>query len=200
MDGPSDAPIAEHIEWLCAQAGRPITVTAPDLRRLPSPPGLSIEARMRAAWKLDDTYQIVFVHRDAENQDPVLRFSEVRAGIDAVAPGHPAVPVVPIRMTEAWLLLDEGEIRRVAGRPDGVTPLGLPEIGQIEQVADPKQILASALVRAAEVQGRRLRRFQGRFSEHRRLLLSRLDRMGPVNDLAAWQKLKHDLSAALELC
>ena len=31
--------------------------------------------------------------------------------------------IVPVRMTEAWLLLDESAIRRVAGRPHGDEPL-----------------------------------------------------------------------------
>lgn len=155
---------------------------------------------MRAAWDLDDEYQIVFVHRDAESQTADLRFDEVRRGVDAVVPGHPAVPVVPVRMTEAWLLLDEAEIRLVAGRPSGVTSLNLPSLNQVEQVADPKAILATALVRAAEVRGRRLRRFQRDFSDHRRLLLSRLDPLGAVNNLTAWQRLKSDIDATLRLC
>lgn len=39
MDGPSDAPIADHLVSLCGDAGRTVRITAPDLRRLPSPPG-----------------------------------------------------------------------------------------------------------------------------------------------------------------
>lgn len=195
MDGPSDAPIADHLEWLCAAAGKTVRIAAPDLRRLPGVPVLTVEARMRAAWELDDDYQIVFVHRDAETQAPHLRFQEVRNGVDAVVPGHPAVPVVPIRMTEAWLLLDEAEIRRVAGRPTGVAPLHLPPADQVEQAADPKAILGEALVRAAGVRGRRLRQFRRRFGDHRRLLLNRLDSSGPVNNLVAWQQLKTDIGA-----
>jgi hypothetical protein len=38
----------------------------------------------------------------------------------------PVVCVVPVRMMEAWLLIDEMAIRRVAGNPNGRIPIELP--------------------------------------------------------------------------
>jgi hypothetical protein len=57
----------------------------------------------------------------------------------------PHVPVIPIRMTEAWLLLDEAEIRRVAGSPNGKVSLGLPKAKDVESIPDPKAQLAQTL-------------------------------------------------------
>jgi len=107
------------------------------------------------------------------------------------------VPIVPIRMTEAWLLLDEEAIRMVAGRPSGVEPLGLPTASRVEAVADPKARLRSALEMACGPSGRRLRKFKRDFPAHRRQLLERLDRSGPVRKLSAWQALEADTARAM---
>lgn len=197
-DGPSDLPLADHLEALCAEHHREVEVTRID-PRLVRVPSRSVEDRLRHLLQHGAEPDIVFVHRDAENQDPSRRSGEVRAG--AVAAGVAAdrvVPVVPVRMTEAWLLLDEGAIRRVAGRPNDATPLGLPGVGAIEGIADPKQLLRDALLEAGAPSGRRRRaQFERDFGEHRALLLQRLDRGGPVNQLTAWQQLKADIATVL---
>ncbi len=68
----------------------------------------------------------------------------------------PAVCVVPVRMMEAWLLMEESAIRRAAGNPAGRMPLGLPRINQIESTPDPKRVLFDALRTASGYTGRRL--------------------------------------------
>ncbi|MFV0524202.1 MAG: hypothetical protein ACK5RL_06865 [Acidimicrobiales bacterium] len=197
-DGPSDAPLGEHLEIMCAERGVEIRVTSPDLRRLPNPPSFKIEDRLRAVFDIDDAgYDLLFVHRDAEKQDPRLRHDEVRTAVSAVCHGRPYVPVVPIRMTEAWLLLDEQLIREVAGRPDGAVPLKLPTPNQVESLPNPKSTLQLALETASELKGRRMRQFQNRFNENRRLLLQRLDRGGPVTGLKAWKALERSIDEAL---
>ncbi len=61
------------------------------------------------------------------------RVAEVHAGATAAGvPLEKVVPVVPVRMTEAWLVLDEAEIRRVAGRPASTNGLGVPPIGTVD--------------------------------------------------------------------
>jgi len=108
------------------------------------------------------------------------------------------VPVVPIRMTEAWLLIDEVEIRRVAGRPSSTNHLGLPSVSAVESVADPKALLASALLAAGQPSGKRRRaQVERDFGRNRALLLQRLDVHGPINGLKAWQQLKADVAAVL---
>ncbi len=58
-------------------------------------------------------------------------------------------------MTEAWLLIDEGAIRRAADNPSGTAALDLPEIDRLEEVPDPKEILHRSLLAASEKRGRR---------------------------------------------
>ncbi len=84
-----------------------------------------------------------------------------------VMPDVPHVPVIPIRMTEAWLLLDEAQIRRVAGAPNDKTALDLPRAGKVESLPDPKALLKTTLARASGLKGRRLEQFNNRFPQHR---------------------------------
>jgi len=62
-------------------------------------------------------------------------------------------------MQEAWLLFDEGAIRRAAGNPRGTETLRLPRSAELEKLPDPKHALHSALKAASGLSGRRLRSF-----------------------------------------
>lgn len=197
-DGPSDAPLGRHVSQLARRHGVDLDVVSPDLRRLDPPPGLSVADRVAAVFSFDDAFDLVIVHRDAEAQTHADRAAEVRAGIEAVRPNLPSIPVVPIRMTEAWLLVDEAEIRRIAGRPTGVDALNLPAIRDIERVPDPKSVLRDALDIASGARGRRLRAFQRDFGTHRRLLLEALDHAGPVATLSAWQALEQTVKSVVD--
>lgn len=197
-DGPSDLPLARHLERICADLGVDVTLTAVDPRWL-SPPDRTVESRLQLLLRQRIPLDIVFVHRDAEGQPAAQRRDEVRRGAAAAGVACPLVPVVPVRMTEAWLLLDEGAIRRVAGRPSGRVPLGLPTPAEAERLANPKAKLDEVLLVASETTGRRRRKdFANAFGRHRALLLERLDLDGPVTLLAAWQHLLADTAAALK--
>lgn len=197
-DGPSDLPLAQHLERLCGESGVEVQVTPVDPRDLKGT-SRTVEGRLRFLLDQGADPDIVFVHRDAEAQHPTTRATEVRVG--AAAAGideNRVVPVVPIRMTEAWLIIDEQEIRRVAGRPGGSNDLGLPSVSAVESVADPKKLLASALLAAGQPVGKRRRaQFERDFGRHRALLLQRLDVAGPINGLNAWQQLKEDVAGVL---
>ncbi|MCY3785792.1 MAG: hypothetical protein OXG47_03590 [bacterium] len=192
-DGSSDEPLGEHLEVLCARRDLAVRVTTPDLRRLPRPPGHRVADRLQAILDLGDIPDILFVHRDAEGQDPERRFTEVDRAVARVCRDLPHVAVVPVRMTEAWLLLDEQSIREVAGRPNSTVDLGLPPVSGIETQPDPKSLLECALETASGLTGRRRDRFRRSFGQHRRTLLQRLDIDGPVRRLKAWQALESEL-------
>lgn len=196
-DGPSDLPLATHIEAMCASAGTGVAVTAIDPERLYGV-GLTVEARLRYLFAHLGQFDAVFVHRDAEAQPPKFRFEEVEHAAMATRAPAPVVAVVPIRMTEAWLLLDENAIRRIAGRPNGRNPLGLPSRKAAESIADPKAVLKEALLAASETSGRRRDQFKRDFERHRRLLLEQLDPSGPVGALSAWKRLQADVHGLLQ--
>lgn len=135
--------------------------------------------------------RLLFVHRDSDNQPPDLRFDEIRLA----AGDQPHVAVVPIRTTEAWLLIDEAAIRAAAGRVSGREALGLPALPRIEQVSDPKRVLRDALVAAHGATGRRARRFHP--ANVRQRLADLVDDWSPLRQLSAFQRLEADTRAAL---
>lgn len=121
---------------------------------LPSGP---LRERVNLALSLHPC-DLLFVHRDADRAQVQQREQEIRAAL--VSPDAPrAIFMIPVRMTEAWLLIDEMAIRRAAGNTSGVANLGLPPFAKLEAQADPKGLLFAALERASELGPNRLRRF-----------------------------------------
>src|ERR1035438_2281931 len=86
-DGTSDVVLVRILEWLIAQlTTAEIEIRWADLRGLPvRPQGLGERLVVATRWYPCD---ILFVHRDAENQDPGVRYTEVRdantTGLDHV--------------------------------------------------------------------------------------------------------------------
>ncbi|MBO8203056.1 hypothetical protein JW613_32975 [Streptomyces smyrnaeus] len=199
-EGSSDTGLRFHIEAIAAETGREVLVTVPDLNRLPSKPGHSVKDKLRAAQRLSDgghAYDLVVIHRDADGHPADHRRREIAEAVAQVSPHLAHVPVIPVRMLEAWLVLDHAAIREVAGNPNGKVVLNLPKAARVESVADPKALLKQALAVASEEKGRSLKKLQARFSENRARLLQMLDREGPVKQLASWQSFTSDLQEAL---
>ncbi|MCU0338416.1 MAG: DUF4276 family protein [Spirosomaceae bacterium] len=100
----------------------------------------------------------IFVHRDAEKENEPLqkRAKEIEEAVGKVQPVQTIVKIIPIRMTEAWLLIDEKAIRRAAGNPNGKVRLEIPKVSQLEQIANPKELLSQLLRQASELSGRSL--------------------------------------------
>ncbi|WP_327038493.1 hypothetical protein [Micromonospora maris] len=188
-EGTSDGPLAAHIERLFFHKGCPVNLATPDFSRL-SGVGRDVASRVRAGLELvGDPVDVIVVHRDADNAGEHARRLEIESAVRSLGVSTELVPVIPVRMTEAWLLLDEAAIRHVAGNPRGRARLNLPRPHEVESRADPKSILRSCLLAASEESGRRRDTVAGRFNEHRRQLLERLDPTGPVLRLDSWARL-----------
>src|ERR1700678_2441226 len=146
--------------WLLKQNGIIDTIQGQwaDFRFLPTPP-VVLEDRIETAIDLY-ACDLLFIHRDAEKADPVARRQEISDALAEVARRSnvavPTVCVVPVRMQEAWLLLDEMAIRRSAGNPSGRMRLGLPMPSRVERVPDPKSLLFDSVRTASGHTGRRL--------------------------------------------
>lgn len=196
-EGSSDTALVPHLEELCILAGaEEATGVAPDLSRLPEPVGKTVEAQLRAVLRLEPEAKVVFVHRDANGAGPELRREEVARAVASVqVPRH--VAVVPVQELEAWMLLDEVEIRRVAENPRGRVPLDLPKPSQVETIRNPKEVLNEAILLASEQTGRRREKIKKRFGRNRRILLQRLDPEGLISQVPAWKRLRADVSALI---
>jgi len=185
-DGSSDQLLRPLLRWLCAQHGQPeVEIEWANLYSLPERPPTLRERIERAV----DLYpcDVVFIHRDAERQGYDRRASEIDSAIQGLS--LPAsIPVVPVRMTEAWLLSNEGAIRFAAGNPAGQVPLGLPPPAQLENTPDPKAVLHQALRVAAELSVRRRRRLRTHQAAH--VVAERTEDFTPLRVLAAFRALE----------
>lgn len=197
-EGSSDNGLVPHVERVAVRAGLHVSVTVPDFGLLRLATGHSVQDKLRAARDLDGTYDLVLVHRDADRGPHQARRDEIKQAVDTEWPGIPFVAIVPVRMLEAWLLLDEACLRQVAENPSGRIRLDLPKGPAAERVADPKQRLKESLAAASEYTGRRLTQFQKRFPQHRRRMLELLDPEGPVSCLPSWQSFVNDLNEAFQ--
>jgi hypothetical protein len=177
--------LGRHASAIARCHGLELNLTTPAFERLAT--GRSVHKRLEHALMIDPEFNVLLVHRDAEGQGSEHRLREIADAVTRVAGERVCIPIIPVRMTEAWLILDEDAIRKVAGRPSGRDPLDLPAPNRAEAVADPKAVLREALRRASGFGGRRLRKLDRDFNAHRRILLETLDRTGPVRQLASWR-------------
>ena len=105
---------------------------------------------------------------------------------------------MPVRMMEAWLLADEGAIRRVAGRPRGAEPLDLPAPDELESVPDPKKTLREVLMKAGAPRGvRRRKRFKADYDNLRKQLAENLPPGGLLEQVPAWTRFRGDVASAI---
>ena len=187
-EGSSDAPIAAIVEGLFLRHECTVSLTSPDFAALKV--AKDVRSRLTAGANLIQLpLEVVVVHRDADRAGHQARLDEIESAVPPSLNGVRCVPVVPVRMTEAWLLLNEEAIRMVAGNPRGRNDLSLPKPVDVENLPDPKATLAAVLLEAANVTGRRRDRLSRRFSQNRRQLLERLDPAGAVQMLPSWQRL-----------
>ena len=192
-EGSSDRALLPVLEWAITQHEEVgVTSNWADLRKLPNPPK-TLEAKIRDAMELYPC-DLMFVHRDADRVGIASRVREIEKALSAVQ-NPPAVCVVPVRTTEAWLLFDEATLRRAAGNPNGSTPLELPAGTAVESLPDPKKSLMDALRTASEHKGRRLQRFQAEPAIHR--IAKLLQDFSPLRDLPAFQAFEKNLQRAL---
>ena len=137
---------------------------------------------------------LLVVHRDAEGETVRKREEEIADAIEGL--DHPpCIPIVPVRMQEAWLLFDELAIRLAAGNPRGTVDLGLPPLHAHDKIAEPKAILHGALRTASDLRGRRLEKFP--VAEAMDLVASNITSFAALRRYPAFARFEHLLSVSL---
>lgn len=198
-EGSSDNELVGHLERCCILAGADeASGVAPDLSRLPEPVGHTVAAKLKAALQLEPEVDFAFLHRDADSRNHKPRYEEIHRAVQEVSTALRYVAVVPVQETEAWLLLDESEIRRVAENPRGRSALSIPDPVAVENITDPKAQLAESILNASESTGRRRERIKKKFPQNRKLLIRRLDPNGLVREVPAWAQMFLDLKSLVD--
>lgn len=197
-EGSSDAMLRPVIEWVVSRLrpGLPLVGTVADFRVLPARPS-GIGDRVRSAIELYPC-DVLFVHRDAEKEPAKVRHGQIKAALAKLGDGltTPVVQIVPVRMSEAWLLIDEPAIRAAAGNPNGTTKLDVPKPNQLERLPDPKERLYELLRTASGLTGRHAKKFHP--SQRVRRVAEEISDFTPLDKLPAFQTFTKEVQAFLD--
>lgn len=198
-EGSSDGALVHYIRALLIKHG------ATEADGSPYHSGTALSEKVKQGLELSDSPDLLFIHRDADDNHntatagPEKRYEEIVRAVQSTSHSDRYVRIVPVHMTEAWLLVNPSEICRVAGKPEGRCNLYLPPVQTIERLADPKTLLKEILSRAGSPKGRRRKKdFKDRFGEHRRQLIENLPVGGSLERLDSWVQFRDDTIAALQ--
>ena len=119
------------------------------------PTGHEQAQRILAAARDASGYHLLLVHADADAQSPETAWRErIQPGfalIQEAAKRNEAVcgrcvAIIPVQMTEAWLLADSDSLLQLIGTGESAENIGLHHTGRhIEAIADPKAYLNNVL-------------------------------------------------------
>ncbi len=186
-DGTSDQVLIPILDWLIGEHLPDLSIVSAFARDFGNV-GHDLRSRVKAAVH-NFPSDLLFIHRDAETQSRERRLAEINAAMHDVKVHF--VPVIPVRMTEAWLLADEKAIRFAAQNASSRIDLGLPARRRWEELPDPKAVLLLALKAATERRGRALDKFSAEKARH--LIAPRTSSFELLRGLPAFDALETDL-------
>ena len=191
-EGTSDRALLPLLRWTLLRTGTPLALAPSwaDPRRI-AVGSSGLADRLRNALDLYPC-DLLFVHRDADRQEPETRREEIQAALSGLGIPPPTLCVVPVRMTEAWLLIEEAAIRHAADNPNGHVSLTLPMLRDIENLPDPKQKLNELLRVACDLRGRRLDQFKRDEAARRVRVAEFVQDFSPLLRLPAFQRLQEE--------
>ncbi len=198
-EGSSDAAILPILDWLLKQNGVrcPIQPVWADLRALPLPDRLKYSDKIRISLVYYPC-DLLFVHRDADRETREKRVQEIEETVACLSEGltPPLVCVIPVRMQDAWLLIDAAAIKSAAGNRHYAGQLELPPVNRLERISDSKDVLHGLLRQANDLNRRRQRNF--REGRHARLVTEFIEDFTPLRQLSAFAALEEEVNNAIQ--
>lgn len=201
-DGSSDSMLKPILEWLLSQhlpEEATLLMQVPEWGRLPARLAINTLPQKLLAARQLFTANVYFIHRDTEKDSS---WAERRQEIDhavqrAFKEETPLyVRVIPVQMTETWLLHNEAAIRGAAENPNGREPIILPIPTKLEEQKNAKTFLLNILKEASGLTGRRLQKFEAneRRRLHRLADLQQEQGFAVLRALPAFQELEKEVS------
>jgi len=202
-DGSSDSLLKPILEWLLDQhlpAGSTLNLQVPEWGLLPDRVSVKTLPEKLLAARLFFTAPIYFIHRDVEKDGTwEKRSQEIDQAIQRVFKSQPPpyVRVIPVQMTETWLLHNEEAIREAAENPGGRDYLPLPPLNELENKKHVKTLLLNILRDASGLSGRKLQKFEAyeRRRLHRLAALQQEKGFAVLRALPAFQALEQEVIA-----
>ncbi len=198
-EGSSDVSLLPILDWLLIENGVrcPVQSAWADLRFMPLPDRPRLTDKIKVSL---DFYpcDLLFVHRDADRESREKRVQEIMKAANLLPEGlSPTfVCVIPVRMQEAWSLIDGAAIRAAAGNRRYAGRLRLPAVNRLESIPDPKGVLNELLRQASDLNRRRQRNFS--VAKHARLVTEFIEDFSPLRQLSAFAALEEEISAVIQ--
>lgn len=189
-DGGSDRVLLHIIDWLLSDLlpRIPIQGNFADFSGYKQPPPFNkLDQRIEAAI-LQYPCDIIFVHRDAENQTIKDRETEIQVFWEKTTQTkqRKLIPIIPVRMTEAWLLIDSNAIKLAAGNRNFGGDLTLPKFARLEEEPDPKNLLFNLIKIASNLKGRSLDKLRVHSTTH--IIAEKISDYSPLRQMFAFQR------------
>ena len=105
------------------------------------------------------------------------------------------VCVIPVRMQEAWSLIDETAIKVAAGNRNYDGQLELPPVSRLERIPDPKDVLNGLLRQASDLNRRRQRNFS--VAKHAKRVTEFIEDFSPLRRLSAIAALEREIRSTI---
>lgn len=192
-DGSSDKTLLRIIKWLLDDLypKLPTEGIIADFRGLPDPPK-TLNKKLNAAKRYFPS-DIVFIHRDTESVNPKSinqRLTEIRKEIGE-REFEKTVCIIPVKMMETWLLIDEEAIKKAAGNRNFAGKIDLPALKRLEKENQPKKLLHELLLNASGLKGRNLRKFNVDKAVH--LVSDNIQNYSTLRELEAFSTFENNL-------
>jgi hypothetical protein len=196
-EGPSDRVLLHHISWALKK------LTSLSFSGDWADPSVFQDSRKDISTRVVQAISyypcnLLFVHRDADGSGYKDRKDEVFNCLRNVGIRIPTVSIVPVRMTEAWLLCDEAAIRSAAGRPRGDSEIPIPHKKSVENLSEPKKILEDCLCVASEHKGRKLDIFRRELPSLKYRVAELVEDFSVLVEIPSFREFMSDLESVLE--
>ena len=180
-DGETDQMLVPVIEWAIHRLDPDVEILEPEFQKRRG----SVQEFLRA---YESGAMLIFVHRDSENLPLADRLVE----FDGIIRPN-VVPVVPVQMSEAWILFDGSAVARAAGSP--AAEVLVPRIGEIENMRNPKERLDELLFLAAgSPAGRRGKIFRRSIAQRRVSVAGYIADYSPLENVPAFRRFQDALA------
>lgn len=198
-DGSSDSTLIKVIDWTLNSLYPDFSYESQfaDFRRLPSPPKTLEDKIIRASILFPS--DILFIHRDAESTTQKgfeNRINEVKSILKEEEKDK-TICIVPIKMMESWLLFDKEAMKKAAGNRNYKAEINLPNPKELENVAQPKEMLHQLLKDVSGLTGRRLDKFNPNQVVHQ--LADYIEDFSILKELSSYQVFEKDLIRVMSL-
>lgn len=151
---------------ILSRRGRSIIDVLEPMQVMPATKAVRAEEKILAVARQVHGYHFLFIHADADAPTVEMALQQrVEPGLALIHKAQQqrericadVVPIIPIQMTEAWMLADANALIEVIGIASP-SRLDFPKPQQVEAIADPKEQLTQIVEAAFANRTRRVRR------------------------------------------